>query len=108
MAAVASGEFRYPFITWGPRTSSSPASPRDTSAPVAGSTTRISVLGSGTPTDPGLGPWGALWLVVTTGLVSVRPQPCMTSQPSRSAQAPSRLASSGAAPEKIDFSDDRS
>ena len=50
-AAVSSGRFQYPFMTWGPRMQSSPGVPAGSAFP-ASSITRHSVLGTGTPTEP--------------------------------------------------------
>src|SRR5688572_7385696 len=50
--AVASGLLRYPFITCGPRTHTSPGCPVGTSLPVSGLTIRPSVLGINLPTVP--------------------------------------------------------
>ena len=52
---VAASLFRYPFITCGPRTHTSPSSPTPRSLPT-GSTMRSSVLGTVTPTEPGTNP----------------------------------------------------
>lgn len=46
---MASALFRYPDITFGPRTHSSPRPPGPTSSPVAGSTNRCSIPGSANP-----------------------------------------------------------
>ena len=52
--AVAAGLLRYPAITCGPRTHSSPWTSWPTASPVAGSTINASVFGARTPTEPGL------------------------------------------------------
>src|ERR1051325_11486934 len=49
VAAVASGLFRYPFITWGPRIRISPSWQGSRSSPLSGSTIRHSVLGTSWP-----------------------------------------------------------
>src|ERR1043166_435869 len=52
-AGLQIGLLRYPRMTWGPRTRSSPSSSGPRSAPLAGSTTRHSVFGTKGPTVPG-------------------------------------------------------
>ncbi len=54
VAAVASGLLRYPCMTCGPCTQTSPSLPTPRFSPVSGSTILVAVLGTVTPTDPGL------------------------------------------------------
>lgn len=100
-------------MTCGPRTHSSPAavSPSagtERSAPVSGSTIRASVFGTSGPIDDLSISGRPAGIRFTAGLVSVIPYPCTTSQPRRVATAAASAPSSGAAPEKITLTADRS
>src|SRR5579884_2017907 len=90
----------------GPRRQTSPSSRGPSAAPVARSTILHSVFGNGTPAEPARTPSSGLtWLAQ---LVSVMPYPCPTWQPIRARHASSTSLPSGAAPEPMVVSFDRS
>mmetsp|Transcript_19566 Transcript_19566/g.48397 ORF Transcript_19566/g.48397 Transcript_19566/m.48397 type:complete len:237 (+) Transcript_19566:3134-3844(+) len=84
--AVAPASSRYPDMTHGPRTSSSPCAPSGSASRVSGCTTRTCIPGIGTPTLPRTLPRlspspPSSRRALITGEVSVSPHPLETSRP---------------------------
>src|SRR5262249_17353424 len=71
-AAVSSGRFQYPAMTFGPRTRSSPASPGPTSAP-EGPALLVSTNSGGVPAEPTVPSAVSGWSNNATGAASDNP-----------------------------------